>query len=322
MTGRCTQLRLASATAFDRHRRHAFTLVELLVVIAIIGILIGLLLPAIQAAREASRRTHCANNLKQIGLALQNYHNTHQTFPPSAPLRDVSKLDSISWRVLILNEMEEGPLYSQIKPLSTGAPSNTAAAERIVEPYICPSAPRPLEGPGVLVHSHYAGVAGAGTKRKVLENAACGDIFLDGVLVPKDKRLGLSPTSIRKITDGTSKTLAVGERIYIPREDWMAGIFWNGLPPNMICSYAAKNIVYPINSSVSTLGYLNGDPDAPTGGPFNLLRNDLFFGSHHPGGAQFCFADGSVHMLSDTLDINTFKDLATRDGGEITDWTD
>jgi prepilin-type N-terminal cleavage/methylation domain-containing protein/prepilin-type processing-associated H-X9-DG protein len=345
MTSPQTHLRLAAALSFDRKRRHgftlvelpcdklravskgkrtAFTLVELLVVIAVIGILIGLLLPAIQAAREASRRTHCANNLKQIGLALQNYHSTHQKFPPSAQLRTQPTKSSTSWRVLILNEMEEVPLYSQIQPKPMGDAANWNAQERIVEPYICPSAPRPPEGPGILVPSHYAGVAGSftGPKNLVLELTACGVPYIDGFFVPEDRRLGLAPTSMRKFNDGTSKTLAVGERTYIPREDWVTGIFWNGNPPNMICSYAAKNIVYPINSSVSSLGYLNGDPDAPTGGPFNLARNDLFFGSHHPGGAQFCFADGSVHMLNESLKVQILKELATRDGGEITAWPD
>jgi prepilin-type processing-associated H-X9-DG protein len=129
--------------------------------------------------------------------------------------------------------------------------------------------------------------------------------------------LGLYPTSIRKITDGTSKTLAVGERTYVPLEDWMTGIMC-GLP-SMICTEAAKNIFHPINSNPAQIGYSRRDPDAPTGGA-TLPLNHLFFGSHHPGGAQFCFADGSVHMMSDNkLDINLFKDLASRDGGEITD---
>jgi prepilin-type N-terminal cleavage/methylation domain-containing protein/prepilin-type processing-associated H-X9-DG protein len=298
-----------------------FTLVELLVVIAVIGVLVGLLLPAVQAAREASRRNHCANNLKQIGLALQSYHSSHETFPPSAPLLNVKDNPSISWRVLILKELEESALYDQIKPQLTGGASDWSAQTQVVDPYLCPSAPRAPAGTDILVMSHYAGVAGAGTKSLTLEHTACGDIFLDGFLVPEDKRLGLRPTTIRKITDGTSKTLAIGERTYL-FGDWMTGIKWSGSPPNKICTEAAKNIVYPINSSVAQIGYYVGDADAPSGGPFKLLLNNLFFGSYHPGGAQFSFADGSVHMLRDSMDFNAMKDLATRDGAEVTQVVD
>jgi prepilin-type N-terminal cleavage/methylation domain-containing protein/prepilin-type processing-associated H-X9-DG protein len=297
-----------------------FTLVELLVVISIIGVLIGLLLPAVQAAREASRRSSCGNNLKQIGLALQNYHGARKRFPPSAPLLNIPIDPSISWRVLILNEMEEGPLSSQIKPLITGGATSWTAQTQLVEPYSCPSAPRPPES--ALKFSNYSGVAGAGRyKRKVLEKAACGDIYFDGFFVPDDKRLGLSPTSIAKISDGTSKSLAVGERTYL-FTDWMTGAFWSGTPPTMICTEAAKNIVYRINSDVAQIGYYVGDSDAPTGGPFKLLLNDLFFGSYHTGGAQFCFADGSVHMISDAIDFNVYQDLATIAGAEVNDWKD
>src|SRR6185369_3411099 len=117
MSGAHRKIQLAAIDAGQRPPRHGFTLVELLVVIAIIGILLGLLLPAVQAAREASRRNRCANNLKQIGLALQNYHNSHRNFPPLAPLLDKDKDPSISWRVMILSEIEEDALFRQINPL-------------------------------------------------------------------------------------------------------------------------------------------------------------------------------------------------------------
>jgi prepilin-type N-terminal cleavage/methylation domain-containing protein/prepilin-type processing-associated H-X9-DG protein len=306
-----------------RYRQpRAFTLVELLVVIAIIGILVGLLLPAVQAAREASRRSRCSNNLKQIGLALQNYHSSRRRFPPSAPLLDKDKDPSISWRVMILSEIEEGPLYGQIKPLPTGGATDWTAKTQIMDVYLCPSAPRPPDSSDAIKISNYAGVAGAGRyKRKVLEKTLCGDIYLDGMFVPDDKRLGWSPNSMSKITDGTSKTLAVGERTYV-FWDWMSGATWSGAPPTKICTEAAKNVVYPINADVTQIGYYVADSNAPTGGPFKLLLNDLFFGSYHPGGAQFCFADGSVHMLSDSIDINIFQDMATIAGSEINDWKD
>jgi prepilin-type N-terminal cleavage/methylation domain-containing protein/prepilin-type processing-associated H-X9-DG protein len=301
-------------------RKGAFTLVELLVVIAIIGILVGLLLPAVQAARETSRRCQCANNLKQIGLALQDYHSAHKRFPPSAPLLDKDEDPSISWRVMILPEIEEGTLYDVIKPLPTGGATNWNAQTQFVEPYLCPSAPRPPDSPGALKISHYAGVGGTlRGKRLVLEKSECGDLYLDGFFVPADKRLGLRPTRDSDIADGMSKTLAVGERTYV-FWDWMRGADWSGIPPSRVCTEASKNIVYPINSDVKQIGYYVGDSEAPTGGPFKLLLNDLFFGSYHPGGAQFSFADGSVHMLSDAIEFNVFQDLSTIAGNDVNDW--
>jgi prepilin-type N-terminal cleavage/methylation domain-containing protein len=308
--------------AFARGRRRVgFTLIELLVVIAIIGILLGLLLPAVQAAREASRRNSCANNLKQIGLALQSYHNTHLCFPPAAPLLDVEMARSISWRVMILNEIEESALYTKIQPLNTGGATNWGPQTQIVETYHCPSAPRPPDSAGAFKNPNYAGVAGAGrnNKRLVLETVACGDVYLDGFFVIEDKRLGLKATRIAKITDGTSKSLAVGERTYV-FWDWMSGADWFGEPPMMICTEAAKNVTYPINADVGKLGYYIGDPNAPAGASLTMLLNDLFFGSFHPTGAQFSLADGSVHMLAADMDFDIFQDLATIAGEEVNRW--
>lgn len=320
-----------SASPIATQSRRAFTLVELLVVIAIIGILLGLLLPAVQAAREASRRTRCANNLRQIGLALQNYHSTHNKFPPSALFLNKQNGTSISWQTMILNEIEEGALYAQIKPETTGGGDFTFENRR-VETYLCPSVPLPPETLTDRLPSNYAGVTGASrslndvVKSLTLVNEQfCGDVFIDGFFVPEDKYKGLplTPTSTRKFADGLSKTLAVGERTYI-FETWMQGILYTasaGAPPTKICSFSAKNIVYPINSSVSNVGYFVSDPEAP--GPPFVVRNDLFFGSFHPGIAQFCFADGSVDVIKEDIDFETtFKSLATRDGAEVTDWSD
>src|SRR4051812_42419783 len=105
-------------------RNFGFTLVELLVVIAIIGILVGLLLPAVQSAREAARRNSCSNNLHQLGIAIHNYHDRNRAFPPGAYLHLNEDVSGISWRVLILNEIEESTLYNDVKPLADGGASN------------------------------------------------------------------------------------------------------------------------------------------------------------------------------------------------------
>ncbi|MEX0643215.1 MAG: DUF1559 domain-containing protein [Pirellulales bacterium] len=297
------------------HRRAAgFTLVELLVVIAIIGLLIGMLLPAIQAAREAARRMSCTNNLKQIGLALQNYHGQHKYFPPSAPLYFKSQEPSISWRVMILPFLEETSVYQEIEPTKDGGATNWNAQTRVIDVYHCPSGERPASNSGILVQSNYAAISGAfrGTLRINLEKSVCGDIYTNGIFYPNSR------TKISRITDGTSHTLAVGERMYFFL-NWMDGATYAGnLPtPTRICSEAASNVRFPINSDHQTVGYWKGDSDAPTGALKDLLQNDLFFASKHSGGANFCLADGSVHLVRDTIDFTVFQDLSTKNGEEV-----
>jgi prepilin-type N-terminal cleavage/methylation domain-containing protein len=292
-------------------RRIGFTLVELLVTITIIGVLLGLLLPAVQAAREAARRSQCANNLKQIGLALQNYHSQHDVFPPAAPLLDREFDPSISWRVLILPFVEERTTYQEIGPLPNGGAKDWSAQAQVIGAYFCPTAGIPVSSGAALVRSNYTAVSGAyrGNERIDLEDMTCGDIYTNGIFYPNSR------TRIAKITDGTSHTLAVGERLY-NFYDWMTGALWSGEPPTRICTDAAKNVRFPMNADHSVFGYFKGDPDVPAGGARTMLLNDLFFGSKHPGGAQFCLADGSVHMLSEDTDFTVFQDMATIAGDE------
>jgi prepilin-type N-terminal cleavage/methylation domain-containing protein/prepilin-type processing-associated H-X9-DG protein len=314
---------LCSTTAFDRRFRfRAFTLVELLVVIAIIGILIALLLPAIQAAREAARRSSCSNNLHQLGIAIQTFNDRNRAFPPGAYLPSDYNLTGISWRVLILNELEETSLYNEVKPLDNGSAANWSCQYNIVEGYLCPSLPRPPDGNTSLKESHYAGVAGPGRtgKRVSLEQSACGDLAFDGVFFPVFKAptggngalLPRSGTRIAKITDGTSKTLAIGERNF-NISDWMTGGLWEGTPATLICDKSAKNVSYRINTAVDNAGKFV-DTDGTTK---KMLSNDLVFGSNHNGGAQFCFADGSVSLINDNIDFTIYQDMCTIAGSEI-----
>ncbi|MEM9659964.1 MAG: DUF1559 domain-containing protein, partial [Planctomycetota bacterium] len=129
-------------------------------VIAIIGVLIGLLLPAIQAAREAARRSHCTNNLKQIGLGLQNYHAQHQVFPPAARLHAESGQPGVSWRVLLLPFVEQSELYDRIRPLRDGGAEDWSAQKLALGSLLCPSADPPSDNVNELKESHYAAIAG------------------------------------------------------------------------------------------------------------------------------------------------------------------
>jgi prepilin-type processing-associated H-X9-DG protein/prepilin-type N-terminal cleavage/methylation domain-containing protein len=322
MTFAMPSRRCRNAAFAHRCKYLAFTLVELLVVITIIGILIGLLLPAIQAAREAARRGNCGNNLHQLGVAIHNYHDRNRAFPPGAYMHVTENRSGISWRVLILNELEETSLYNEVKPLNDGDAGNWNYQYNIVEGYLCPSLPRPSDGNTTLKEAHYAGVAGPGRngKRISLEQFAFGDLAYDGVFYPVFKAptggnvtlLPSSGTRIAKITDGTSKTLAIGERNF-NLSDWMTGGLWEGSPATLISCKSAKNVSYRINTPVNSAGKFV-DTDGTTK---KMLNNDLVFGSNHSGGAQFCFADGSVSMINDDIDFTVYQDICTIAGGEV-----
>ena len=289
-----------------------FTLVELLVVIAVISILIALLLPAVQAARAAARRSSCSNNLKQIGLALHNYESQYGSFPSGAHLQNNRK-KGISWRVMLLPFIEQQTLYAEIKPLPNGEAQNWGPRTHVVDTYLCPSAAIPSPNPLALHPSNYAGVMGArstytGADRnrrcphpafEALNLGAdpmCGEICGNGVLFPNSR------VRLAKITDGTSKTFAVGEQLYITR-DWLTGLtFFKTVP--MLCTGATKNMVYHLNTEYES----------------SIPKNDLPFSSEHTGGAQFTMCDGSVHFFQESIDITVLLDLATKRGGEVDRW--
>ncbi len=295
-------------------RRHSsgFTLVELLVVIAIISVLIALLLPAVQAAREATRRSACANNLRQLALATHNYETHNKALPPGSRLTDKQHKDGVGWRVLVLPYLEESPLYQEIDPQENGDMTNKDFATPAI--FICPSTPNSSaasEG-----RSNYAGVAGAGaTPESVwdLTNTFYSDVYTDGIYYPE------SHIRFAQISDGTSQTLALGERSYMANFHlWVTGAIWIGKSKiKEIAMHATKNVRYPINANPEQFGYFRGDPLIPASNPGTLKHNDFYYGSPHPGGAHFALADSSVQFLSDAIDINLYRDLATRDGGEV-----
>jgi prepilin-type processing-associated H-X9-DG protein len=159
--------------------------------------------------------------------------------------------------------------------------------------------------------TNYYGVTGAVRNNQWLDldDLTCGDICINGMFFPGSR------ISIQKINDGTSHTLAVGERTYM-LSTWMTGAVWAGRKPKTICNSPASNVRYPINASNNQFGYHKADGEAPPGAPKTMQTNDLNFGSKHTDGAQFCFADGSVHMLSDAMDFTLLEDMATIAGHE------
>lgn len=307
----------------NMRRRNGFTLVELLVVIAIIGILVALLLPAIQAAREAARRSSCQNNLKQFSLAILTYHDVYEYFPPSGRiLKQAAGRISLGMHFEILPFIEEG----NAKDAAQGATnlteleaSNATLRSAQVAVFFCPTVERNEYNytAGDWGVSTYYGITGSGHTGFVrsLEKSHCGDLYTDGLLYP-DSDIG-----IKDVTDGASHTLMLGERVYELRS-FFSGAWWEGgsaQKPTKICTYSARNLRWPIGTPDEN-GYYVRDTLAPVGKPKTILFNDLFFGSHHPTHMQAAYGDGHVVGLNKEIDLVVFKSLATRNGEEpVTD---
>jgi prepilin-type N-terminal cleavage/methylation domain-containing protein len=291
---------------------NGFTLVELLVVVAIIAVLVALLLPAVQAAREAGRRIQCANKLKQIGLALQMYHDRRRVFPEGARLHARENEASIGWRVLVLAELEQRSVLDAIAPDKYGGAALWDPALVSNEAYVCPSADFEQTPAGQGKKASYSGVTGSGQINTLVLTPWCGNMFRDGVFFAG------RAIPAKEVTDGLSNTLMIGERIAV-FDDWMKGAKKAGVlfPPKEVCLASAHNIAHPINGYPSpTLGYAHGDNSVP-GSTQNMPRNDVPFGSLHPGGAQFTFGDASVRFLPDGTDLPALQALSTRDAGDV-----
>ena len=300
------------------NRRAGFTLTELLVVVTIISILMGLLLPAVQSARGAGRRTTCINKLKQQALALANYHAQQKHFPAGARMHEVSERESIGWQVLVLPMLEQAALYDEITPLPNGGAA-LSGRNRIPDVFICPSATPPTDDATDLESANYVGVSGSGTSRVkwLLDERINGPVYTDGVLH------WASQVDFSSISDGSSRTLLIGERSFIKIHDgWTYGGTWfdrnHSGEPTSIRIGAVKHVVWPINTLENRRAFYVHDFDASP--PREVLHNEISFGSLHPGGASFACADGSVHFLNEELDLSILRDLASRNGGESNRW--
>jgi prepilin-type N-terminal cleavage/methylation domain-containing protein/prepilin-type processing-associated H-X9-DG protein len=306
--------------------RRGFTLVELLVVIAIIGILIALLLPAVQAAREAARRMECTNNLKQLGLAMHNYHDTFRRLPFGSGGKSGTATYAIAgtWPAMILPFMEQKPLYDQFNfklPMDDAA--NKLAVETVVVEFICPSDPAGSEpiligratgnnNPAKAMGLWYVGSMGpthmgscwaCPDSNPAATNWCCqgydfGSTASGSIAAGTFAGMfGRYPKSLRfaDIPDGLSRTLMLGETL-------PAHCPWNS-------AYAPN---FPVTSTNIPLNTMEQTTDVATADYYRTCG----FKSRHPGGANFGLGDGSCHFIAETIDFQVFNALGTRDGGE------
>ena len=293
---------------------------ELLVVIAIIGILVALLLPAVQAAREAARRMACANNLRQISLALNNYESALGSYP-SAVFYSTAGFGyttdpRLSYLVHLLPYLEQQPLYDQIDAIGSvnfELPHYHPIRQTKLNVLYCASSLIQVANAshsGAPEHtSHYLGVmgpkginpaTGAAYPHEGID-AGHGGYATGGMFLRNE------PVRIRSVLDGTSNTLIVGELSWEAGEHGIYHTWPAGLSGGLIHIQMCKNINFPINSYFFSW----------TAGA--ILANDVSFGSMHPGGTHFARADGSVHFTSENIRLEILKSLASRSGGETID---
>lgn len=283
-------------------QRKAFTLIELLVVIAIIAILVSLLMPAVQAAREAARRTNCINNMKQIGIALHNYHDSNNCFPMGLNSQVVGPFVAI---LPFIEQEHLQNLYDFSLYYTDG--DNLDAINTELSVYRCPTMFMPREVPDYACAE--PGAVGSYGGSMGTNNGAATFTMTDGMFCGYSGFLGISPTvTMGMVRDGTSQTLLVGEFNY-QLEDYL----WTGSST----SCAAKAGETRWGSSRWAPGY-PGVSLGSTGGDFNTntAANREVWRSDHPGGANFLLADGSIHFTSESVDAGILDGLATRDGSE------
>jgi prepilin-type N-terminal cleavage/methylation domain-containing protein/prepilin-type processing-associated H-X9-DG protein len=314
-----------------RSSRHGFTLIELLVVIAIIAILIGLLLPAVQKVREAAARMSCQNNLKQMGLAMHNFHDANGSLPTGGDKRAVV-LYAMGWPALLFPYFEEGNRRAAIDAMNPPNAIYTIMPWRLTDPphngaspiftspvktFVCPSSELGSTSPDIQYPTipainatnqgalHYRANGGAATLGLVQGTWSRHAWYsTSGVIYPN------SQVKITDISDGTSNTLLLGETSSaIGRKLNAEG--WGGIQPwtwGYYFYYTDAQGWLMIDNKVVTY---------PIGYTGSYFANETPFTSNHTGGVNMVFCDGSVHFLSKTTDLTILQMLATRAGGEV-----
>lgn len=303
-------------------QNRGFTLVELLVVIAIIGILVGLLLPAVQAAREAARRMQCGNNLKQLSLALHNYHDTHRSFPfGSGGTRAATGGPTYSAASLLLPFIEQGALHDLIDfDYPINAAINTPARLQVVAAFLCPS---DRENPQQQMGGAINYMGNKGTSHMFSDTASQNGIFLH-----------FKPLKFSDIIDGTSNTAAFAERLLGDGNngivDLKSDVFMGSgnptSPDETITMCDATDTSNLANQFPIFMGapWMNGQhtyqhvnvPNTQSCA-FFPTKSTMAATSRHPGGVNMSLCDGSVRFATESIDRVLWRAVGTRAGNEV-----
>lgn len=299
-----------------RTARAAFSLVELLVVVAIVGLLIALLLPAVQAAREAARRTGCTSRLRQVALALVNYEGQHKTFPPGRvgcddtgdsqaipacpPGLPTEKRTAASGLVSILPQIEEQALYDQLSVEVGGLwnrnvddldwyadKAKCMGIKERLDVYVCPS-----DTSKELSDVYDPVIAATGSYAFVMGALGAGEPVAQVKYENNGPFIYVTPRPTRQVTDGLSNTMAVGEVVLA--DVWESSNTWTYALAQADCLRTTAN---PLNTQ--------------PGAGATYYRQNGAFGSNHPGGAQFAYLDGHVAWTSDDIDLTAYRAAST-----------
>lgn len=323
------------------HWKRGFTLVELLVVIAIIGLLVAILLPAVQAAREALRRTQCMNNVRQLAIGLHNHHDTHNLLPPVLSGGWGNSTSSESWSTEILPYIEQNNLYSEGHGQNWFGIATFQAVSHVVPLFVCPSSP----GPTTMIYGSCATIPGASAmwlpdvafapdRKAGVLHYAMPTWFFDPIWDPAMEKswyndavghIDADGASFASVSDGLSQTILLGETAGAPytyyRQRRMPGV-----DPAMDYDWAVESGFWG-GPWASVAGF--GDwcmIDAPTTGSVywggsecvhncsNAYTNPHSF---HPGGVCYVFADGGTRFITNGIDHDTFRRLVMKADGEM-----
>jgi prepilin-type N-terminal cleavage/methylation domain-containing protein/prepilin-type processing-associated H-X9-DG protein len=328
------------------HSRRAFTLIELLVVIAIIAVLIALLLPAVQAAREAARRIQCVNNMKQLGIAMHNYHDIHNTIVSARvydPVKQcpggnvLSGCQDTPWFCLMLPQFEQQPLYNAFNfilgssgPGNLGLLANSTVTQSKIALFQCPSdTSRPFNHPPIPIETK--GNYGVNWGNTQYDQGLITTNFPPGMTRPMPFPLDKS-VSFASVTDGLSQTVFMSEILQGADAD-LRGLVWSSLagagsfetrytPNSFVDIYHAivpKLAQGMANADILPSGYCVSEP--VQGLPCETVSTFAYAWagarSRHPGGVNTLLGDGSVRFVKNSIDPNTWVGLGSISSGEV-----